>query len=455
MSKKKRRDLPPDEQHVLEQGHLRLLTSPEDSARCDQTIIQHHYLHNVTLVGEHLRYAFLYKGQWLAVATWSSASFHIKDRDRFIGWTAEQCCRRRRLLANNSRLWADPDSPYPNLISRFMKLMLERLSADWEERWGHPLALVETFIDPGYYQGTAYKVNGWCHLRKSAGWTRDADDFYEQHGAPKQIWVRELVKKACLMLRAPQLPPAWATVEAAGPVRCTAKVQQIRSLMESVQKEVPEFRRAQALAYPLPGLVCLMVMAAAQGVVRGPQDLANYADTLSEAQLRALKFRADPHTRKMRSPKKTTFTRVLHEVDDDLVEPVLLRWQDQILGPRQDRIIIFDGKKVRHGGVEIVNAADSQGRFLGSVVTQSKSNEIPAARQLLRGQDLLGKIAVADAMHTQDETARQILFEGGGDYLLTVKGNQSTLQTNLANLFVKQDFSPSAYRADSGAPAGA
>jgi hypothetical protein len=455
VSKCKRRDLSAEEQHVLEHGHIRLLRSPEDIARCDQTIIQHHYLHDVTLVGEHLRYAFVYKGKWLAVATWSSAAFHIKDRDQFIGWSAEQCCRRRALLANNSRLVVMPDCQYPNLISRFMKLMLERLSPDWQARWGHPLALVETFVDPRFYQGTAYKVSGWCHLGKSAGWKRDADDFYEKNDAPKQIWVRQLFKKACVQLRAPQLPPEWALVEQAVPVRCHAKVQQIRSLRESVQEEVPEFRRAQALAYPLPGLICLMVMATAQGVVRGPQDLANYADSLSKPQLRALRFRADPHTRQPRCPKKTTFTRLLHQVDDDLVERVLLRWQDQILGPRQDRIVIFDGKKVRHGAVEIVNAVDSQGRFLGSVVTQSKSNEIPAARQLLRGQDLLGKILVADAMHTQDETGQQILFEGGGDYLLTVKGNQSTLETNLEKLFVKQSFSPSAHTQDPGAEAGA
>ena len=455
MSKSKRRDLTPDEEHVLEHGHLRQLTSSEDIARCDQAIVQHHYLHDVTLVGEHLRYAFVYRGQWLAVAIWSSAAFHIKDRDQFIGWSSEQSCRRRPLLANNSRLLVMPDCHYPNLISRFMKLMLKQLSQDWQERWGHPIALVETFVDPRFYQGTAYKVSGWSHLGKTAGWKRDADDFYEKNDAPKQIWVRELVKKACVKLRAPQLPPAWAKVEQTAPPRCNATVQQIRSLMERVEKDVPEFRRAQALAYPLPGVICLMVMAAAQGVVRGPQDLADYADTLSPAQLRALKFRAAPHTREMRCPKKTTFTRVLHEVDDDLVEQVLLRWQDQILGPRQDRIIIFDGKKVRHGGVEIVNAVDSQGRFLGSVVTQSKSNEIPAARQLLRGQDLLGKITVADAMHTQDETGQQILFEGGGDYLLTVKGNQSTLQENLQKLFVKQSFSPSAHSADSGPEAGA
>jgi hypothetical protein len=455
MSKSKRRELSPDEQHILEHGHLRLLTSPEDIARCDQAIVEHHYLHNVSLVGEHLRYAFIYKGRWLAIATWSAAAFHIKDRDQFIGWSPEQCCRRRALWANNSRLLVMPDCHSPNLISRFMKLMLGRLSPDWQERWGHPIALVETFVDPRYYRGTAYKVSGWSHLGKTAGWKRDADDFYEKNDAPQQIWVRQLVKGACVKLRAAQLPPDWAQVEQATPIRCTAKVPEIRSLMESLLKEVPEFRRAQALAYPLPGLICLMVMAAAQGVVRGPQDLADYADTLSQGQLRALRFRADPHTRDIRCPKKTTFTRVLHEADDDLIERVLLRWQDQILGPRQDRIVIFDGKKVRHAGVEIVNAVDGQGRFLGSVVTDSKSNEIPAARQLLGGQDLLGKILVADAMHTQDETAQQILFEGGGDYLLTVKGNQSTLETTLATLFVKQSFSPSAHTQDSGAETGA
>ena len=455
MSKKKRRDLSADEQHVLEHGHLRLLTSPEDIARCDQAIVEHHYLHAVSLVGEHLRYAFVYKRQWLAVATWSGAAFHIKARDQFIAWTPQQCSRRLPLVANNSRLLILPDCHYPNLISRFMKLMLGRLSEDWQQHWGHPIVLVETFVDPRFYQGTAYKVSGWSRLGKTAGWKREADDFYEKNDAPKQIWVRELVPRACVQLRAPHLPQAWAKVEEAVPVRCTAKVEQIRSLREGVRAEVPEFRRAQALAYPLPGLICLMVMASAQGVVRGPQDLADYADTLSQAQLRALKFRADPETGDIRCPKKTTFTRVLHELDDDLVERVLLRWQNQILGPWQDRIVIVDGKKVRHGGVEIVNAVDSQGRFLGSVLTEAKSNEIPAARQLLRGQDVLGKIVVADAKHTQEETAQQILFEQGGDYLLTVKANQPTLQKNLENLFVKQDFSPSAHGADARAQAGA
>jgi hypothetical protein len=447
MSKPKRRDLTAEEQCILENGHLRLLNRPQEVARCDELIVQHHYLHSVSLVGEHLRYAFVFRGQWLAVATWSAAAFHLKDRDGFIGWTPEQCRRRRALLANNSRLLVLPDCHYPNLISRFMKLMLEGLSADWQARWGHPLALVETFVDPRFYQGTAYKVSGWSHLGRTAGWKRDADDFYEKNDAPKQIWVRELVKKACVKLRAAQLPPDWAQVEEALPARCTAKSAQIRSLMESVWREIPEFRRAQALGYPVAGLVCLTVMAMAQGVVRGPQDLAEYADTLSQPQLRALRFRSDADGF-IRCPKKTTFTRLLHGVDDDALERVLLRWQDQILGPPQDRIVILDGKKVRHGGLEIVNAVTGNGRFLGSVVTPSKTNEITAGRQLLRNLDVTGKIVLTDAMHTQTQTGQQILYEQGGDYLMTVKGNQETLEGTLEQLFTKQPFSPSAHTAD-------
>jgi hypothetical protein len=346
-----------------------------------------------------------------------------------------------------------PDCHSPNLISRFMKLMLGQLSGDWERRWGHPLALVETFVDPRFYQGTAYKVSGWSHLGRTAGWKRDADDFYEKNDASKQVWVRELVKKACVQLRAAQLPPAWAKVEASVPPRCHGKVAQIKSLMDWVREEVPEFRRAEALGYPVAGLTCLTVMAMAQGVALGPQDLALYADTLSQHQLRALRFRLDAQ-HQVRCPRKTTFTRFLHGVDGDMLERVLLRWQDQLLGPTQDRLVIVDGKKVRHGGVEIVNAVDGAGRFLGSVVTEAKSNEIPAARQLLRPQNLIGKTVIGDALHTQTETAQQILYEQGGDYLLTVKGNQKTLQKTLQNLFTQQAFSPSAHGADVCGEAG-
>jgi hypothetical protein len=69
--------------------------------------------------------------------------------------------------------------------------------------------------------------------------------------------------------------------------------------------------------------------------------------------------------------------------------------------------------------------------------------------------DLLGKITVPDALHTQVETAQQILHQQGGDYLLTVKGNQLTVQKTLESLFTKQAFSPSTHATDPSAEPGA
>ena len=453
MAKTKRRPLSATEQQILDHLQVRVLASPRETARCDALIVEHHYLHDATLVGEQLRYVATYKGQWLALATWSAAAFHLKDRDQFIGWNAEQCRRRRRLLANNSRLLVLPDCHSPNLISRFMRLMLARLSDDWLEHWGYPLALVESFVDPQLYQGTAYKVSGWSHLGKTAGWKRDAADFYLKHDTPKQIWVRELVKKAAVKLRAPALPPEWAKVEAQARPRCTQRVKEIRSLHEALRQQLPEFRRAQALGYPVAGMIGLIVMALATGVRQGPDDLAQYADTLSQAQLRVLGFRRGRKSRRYRCPKKTTFSRVLAAVDATVLEQILLAWQQRLTGPLQDRLVIVDGKKLRHGGQEIVNASNGAGQYLGGRITPDKSNEIPAARQLLGRLDLTNKIVLADALHTQIQTAQQILFDQGGDYLLTVKGNQPTLQRTLQALFEPQAFSPSGQSADPGAAA--
>ena len=437
----------PDEQEILIHLTVRLV-SADEVERFDQLITQHHYLKNGHLVGEHLRYVAEYRGQWLALATWNAPALHLKARDGFIGWTDEQRRTRLPLLVNNSRLLVLPECHCPNLISRFMKLMLARLSPDWVESWRHPLALAETFVDPHLYQGTAYKASGWNRLGPTAGWKRNAEDFYQKHDRPKQIWVRELVPNACRKLGAQALPPEWQSVEEKAAPRCTAKAPQMHSLVEHLRAEVPEFRSKEALAYPLAGLLALIALAMFSGVRRGPQDLAQYAATLSQGQLRALGFRRDKHTGRIRCPGESTFKRMLPRINAAALERALLGWQDQVLGASQDHLVIVDGKTLRHAHVELVSAVDGTGRWLGTVPVKAGSNEIPAARELLAKVPVNHKTALADALHTQMETAQQILFEGGGDYALTVKNNQKELVQTLATLLTPGKFSPSAHGAD-------
>ena len=204
----------------------------------------------------------------------------------------------------------------------------------------------------------------------------------------------------------------------------------------------------------MAGLVALVVMALATGVRKGPDDLALYADTLSQDQLRALRFRRKPGTSVVRCPKKTVFHTLLTSVQAETIERALLLWQNQLLGPVQDDGVLIDGKKMRAGAVEMVNATTGGGRFLGAKMTPDKTNEIPVARQVLQTLDLNGKTVIADALHTNRETAQQILYEQGGDYLLTVKGNQPDLQKTLESLFVEQAFSPSAQPAPASAGGG-
>jgi hypothetical protein len=231
-------------------------------------------------------------------------------------------------------------------------------------------------------------------------------------------------------------------------------VPQLRSLVEHLRGEVPEFRRAQALGYPLAGLLALIALAMFSGVRRGPTDLADYAATLSQGQLRALRFRYVPGTRRVRCPERSTFERVLAKVDAAAVERALLAWQAQVLGPVQDDLVIVDGKAIRHANVELVSAVSGQGRWLGTLGVAQGSNEIPAARALLTKVDVTGKRVLADALHTQTETAQQILYEGGGDYLLTVKGNQKGLVENLEGLLTQPSFSPSTHGGDARLHAG-
>ena len=433
----------PEEQQVLVELQVELVPA-EQVARFDQLMIEHHYLKSAQLVGEHLRYVATYRGQWLALASWNAAALHLKARDQFIGWSEEQRRARLPLVVNNSRLLVLSQGGYPNLVSRFMRLMLARLSADWQADWKHPVALAETFVDPHLYQGTAYKASGWTRLGQTAGWKRRAEDFYQKHDRPKQIWVRELVPQAAGKLAAPLLPPPWQSVEQELVPRCMAKAPPMRSLQEHLRAEVPEYRAKEALAYPVAGLLTLIALAMFSGVRRGPQDLAHYAATLSQGQLRALGFRTQRGTGRIRCPGESTFKRVLPQLDAAAVERALLLWQEQILGPPQDRLVIVDGKTLCHAHVELVSTVSGSGRWLGTVAVADQSNEIPAARQQLAKVDLCGKTVLADALHTQTQTSQQILFEGGGDYLLTVKENQKELVQTLATLLTPSAFSPSA-----------
>jgi len=196
------------EQKLVESVQVRPIRADE-RIRCMRLLKRHHYLGELQPVGEQLLYVAVSRhGGWRAILVFCAAAKHLRHRDQWIGWTNEQRRRRLALVANNARFLILPGYAVPNLATRVLRLTLDRVCADWLDRYGHPLAAVETFVDPERFQGTAYKAGGWIELGMTSGCGRVGRDYYVRHNKPKRLFVRELCRRARRSLQAEHLKPS-------------------------------------------------------------------------------------------------------------------------------------------------------------------------------------------------------------------------------------------------------
>ena len=455
---KKTKQMPDELQESLLAG-MRVILVPEqkDRQRFQKLLKRHHYLGRIQAVGEQLYYVAVdAKGEWLALLLFSAAAKHLKHRDLWIGWSAEQRDRRLSLVVNNSRFLVLPDRTIPNLGTRALRLALDRLSEDWQAKYGHPVLVVETFVDPDQFSGTVYTANAWVELGLTDGWGRHQRDYYVKHDKPKRLFVRELDAGARRSLQAQRLKPSLEIVEKKTTPRCYRKAKEIKAITEHF-KAIPEYR-LRVESYPAWSLLTLILLAMLCEAPRGQKDLVKFARRLTQPQRRALGIRRNPQGR-YPAPCQSTFSRLLQKLDGSKLNQILLEIQEKVRGlPPRDELIVMDGKEPKHGaGDSILSAVTVPSQFyLGSALVDVKTNEIPIARKLFPEMDLAGRRVALDALHTQDETARDLVLKHGADYLMTVKGNQPTLRVNIEKKIpVPQGgFSPSGDHAHRGADRG-
>jgi len=433
-----------EEQAALDTLQVRLLEGHE-LKQCNQLLNQHHYLKSPKPVGERLYYVVSdHQGQWLGLLLFAAAARHLKHRDRWIGWTDAQRERRLSLVVNNIRFLLLPDKTFANLGTKALRMVLARLSSDWQARYAHPVVVVETFVDPDQFCGTVYTANGWEELGQTDGSGRHQRDYYVRHDKPKRLFVRELCRNARRSLQAEHLKPALAVVEAQARPRSRHKVKEIGSMVERF-KRVPDFR-TRIESYPLWSLLTIHLLAVLCEAPRGQKDLAKFARKFSQAQRRALGIRKNRRGR-YPAPSQSTFCRLQQEVDGTVLERTLLDIQEQLRGPApKDELIALDGKEPKHGGGQGVLTAvcvPSQ-YYLASGIVETKTNEIPVARLLFENMDLQGRFVSLDALHTQTDTARAAVIDAGADYLLTAKDNQPTVHQTIEKLLpaAKADSPP-------------
>ena len=433
----------PEEQAVLASLQIRI-AEPCELNRCHQLLDEHHYLGRPKPVGERLYYVVAdAQGQWRAVLIFAAAAKHLRARDQWIGWTDAQREKRLALVVNNIRFLLVPGQTFPNLGTKSLRLALSGLSHDWQTKYGHPVLVVETFVDPEQFCGTVYTANGWEEVGQTDGSGRHQRDYYVRHDKPKRLFVRELCANARRSLQAEHLKPALALVEAKAGVRSRHTVKEIKSIIQLL-RGVPDYRKKIG-TYPLGSLLALYLLAVLCGAPRGSKDLAKFARKLSQGQRRALGIRQ--RQGRYPAPSQPTFWRLLEEISGPQLEEALLQVQERLRGPApKEELIALDGKEPSHGGGHSVLTAlcvPSQ-YYLASAVVDIKTNEIPVAQKLFPDLDLKGRFVSLDALHTQTQTARDIVLEGGGDYLLTVKDNQLKLHQNIEKLLPapKADFPP-------------
>jgi hypothetical protein len=155
---------------VLGEGH-------PDLALFGFLLQRHHYLGLRNGVGENLKYvARDRQGRPVACLLFGSAAWKAQARDRFIGWDA--ACRQQRLtrLTNNTRFLILPWVRVPHLASHLLSQVAHRLNADWLAKYGHPIELLETFVDRERFRGTCYRAAGWVHVGATTGRSRNDVD---------------------------------------------------------------------------------------------------------------------------------------------------------------------------------------------------------------------------------------------------------------------------------------
>jgi hypothetical protein len=161
---------------LSEVGPLRIT---EVSAQADgraevrAALVQFHYLGYRTPVGENLQYVVRDGAdRLLAVLVFGAAAWKCAARDQWIGWHPGQREARLGWIANNQRFLILPSVDVPSLASHVLRGVARRIAADWRAKYGHPIVLLETFVERQRFSGTCYRAANWHVLGSTCGRSR-------------------------------------------------------------------------------------------------------------------------------------------------------------------------------------------------------------------------------------------------------------------------------------------
>lgn len=411
----------------------------------DKLVQNHHYLGLRAIVGEAMRYVAILDGSWVALVGFGAAALKSRHRDGFIGWKPAIQWQRLKLLTNNVRFLILPEVRIKNLASKILSLTTKRLSADWQAMYGHPILLVETFVDDSRFLGTCYKAAGWLPLGKTRGFNRNGKKYYH-HGNLKTIFVHPLSHNALHLLADPTPHPELLSSEDAMNLDAVA-IETTGGLIDYL-RTIPDPRMKRGIRHRMLSVLTVAVCAVLSGA-KSYTAIGEWAKRSDQDMRKRMGCRFDRNSALFVAPSEPTLRRTLQTVDAAGLDTAVSQWLVTQV-PVAGNAIALDGKTSRGSGssegkqTHLVSAfLHKEGIVIAQQAVAAKSNEITAVRPLLEYIDITDSVITADAMHTQKDTARFIVEEKHADYLFTVKDNQPSLKQDIETLKM-ESFPPGA-----------
>ena len=368
---------------------------------------RYHELGDKKLIGNRIVYGIYLEGHIVGAFYFDKAVDRNKLREKKIGWDKVLRDDRRKHILNNSRFLITPNAAgLKNLASKALSLVTERLSKDFQKRYGIPVLAVETYVAIAN-EGTCYDGAGWENLGYSSGFEKKDGE----RTSSKWYFLKPLHKDSYKALSS-EIPHALVT--GVKPVDGTSNNNfvldatkiDIESLKQALSV-ISDPRGGQGKLYKFLPFLSLCLSA----VLSGHTQYRQIADWISKLppELRArYGLRAD------KSPSESAVAKLLQRINPEELEQALTGW---LFATYADlgRVIALDGKSLR----ATAQKAQDQKKFLNvyaselgvtikHIECENRGEETKPALKALEDKALSSKVIVADAIHTKPALADSI-----------------------------------------------
>ncbi len=174
------------------QGLRLLLVSTEEQMRVwNELMIREHPQGAGPLVGRQLRYLLGSEHGWLGGFGFAAPALKLADRDKWIGWDAEQRREHLHMVVGMSRFLIRPSVECRNLASKALSMSMTALPGDFERAFHYRPYLAESFVDISRFSGACYQAANWRPVGETKGRGRQ-DLFRKSSLSRKAIYVYPL-----------------------------------------------------------------------------------------------------------------------------------------------------------------------------------------------------------------------------------------------------------------------